>query len=103
MGGVLTDAAYTKLININIYILQGVPAMKELLQKHPDLEELITTYPSLKVYKITDNDKIVEYWEKNKDGHWVDQTQREKLREQIEADKEELEQLRRICEKGGVR
>lgn len=77
--------------------------MKELLQKHPDLEELITTYPSLKVYKITDNDKIVEYWEKNKDGHWVDQTQREKLREQIEADKEELEQLRHICEKGGVR
>lgn len=77
--------------------------MKELLQKHPDLEELITTYPILKVYKITDNDKIVEYWEKNKDGHWVDQTQREKLREQIEADKEELEQLRLICEKGGVR
>lgn len=78
--------------------------MKELLQKHPDLEELITTYPSLKVYKITDrDDKIVEYWEKNKDGHWVDQTQREKLREQIEAYKEELEQLRCICEKGGVR
>lgn len=77
--------------------------MKELLQKHPDLEELITTYPILKVYKITDNDKIVEYWEKNKDGHWVDQTQREKLREQIEADKEELEQLRLICEKGGMR
>ena len=78
--------------------------MKELLQKHPDLEELITTYPSLKVYKITDHDdKIIEYWEKNEDGHWVDQTQREKLREQIEAYKEELEQLRRICEKGGVR
>lgn len=77
--------------------------MKELLQKHPDLEELITTYPILKVYKITDNDKIVEYWEKNKDGHWVDQTQREKLREEIEADKEELEQLRLICEKGGMR
>ena len=67
--------------------------MKELLQKHPDLEELITTYPSLKVYKITDHDdKIVEYWEKNEDGHWVDQTQREKLREQIEAYEEELEQ-----------
>lgn len=78
--------------------------MKELLQKHPDLEELITTYPSLKVYKITDHDdKIVEYWEKNEDGHWVDQTQREKLREQIEAEKEELEKLRRICETGGVR
>ena len=78
--------------------------MKELLQKHPDLEELITTYPSLKVYKIIDHDdKIVEYWEKNKDGHWVDQTQREKLREQIEAYKEELEQLRCICETGGVR
>lgn len=78
--------------------------MKELLQKHPDLEELITTYPSLKIYKITDHDdKIVEYWEKNEDGHWVDQTQREKLREQIEAYKEELEQLRCICETGGVR
>lgn len=77
--------------------------MKELLQKHPDLEELITTYPSLKVYKITDsNDKIVEYWEKNEDGHWVDQTEREKLREQIEAYKKELEQLRCICETGGV-
>ena len=78
--------------------------MKELLEKHPDLEELITTYPSLKVYKITDHDdKIVEYWEKNEDGHWVDQTQREKLREQIEAEKEELEKLRCICETGGVR
>ena len=78
--------------------------MKELLQKHPDLEELITTYPSLKIYKILDsNDKIVEYWEKNADGHWVDQTQREKLREQIEAEKEELEKLRQICETGGVR
>ena len=87
----------------SLFIDHQLAAMKELLQKHPDLEELITTYPSLKVYKITDNDKIVEYWEKNKDGHWVDQTQREKLREQIEADKEELEQLRRICEKGGVR
>lgn len=77
--------------------------MKELLQKHPDLKELITKYPSLKVYKITNHGKIVEYWEKNKDGHWVDQTQREKLREQIEAYKEELERLRRICKKGGVR
>ena len=37
MGGVLTDAAYIKTFDINIYILQGVPAMKELLQ---EVEEL---------------------------------------------------------------
>ena len=70
--------------------------MTELLQKHPDLKETLHLNPETRVFKIfTDSNKIKEYWEKDKNGHWTDQTKREKLREQIEAEKEELEKLKR--------
>ena len=74
--------------------------MTELLQKHPDLKETLHLNPNTKVYKVlTDSNKIKEYWEKDKNGHWTDQTKREKLREQIEAEKEELEKLKRAKHK----
>lgn len=70
--------------------------MTDLLQKHPDLKDVLFYNPNTKVYKVlTDSGKIKEYWEKDKNGHWTDQTEREKLREQIEAEKEELERLKR--------
>jgi hypothetical protein len=70
--------------------------MTELLQKHPDLKDILSLNPNTKVYKVlTESDKIKEYWEKDENGHWTDQTTREKLREQIEAEKEELERLKR--------
>ena len=74
--------------------------MADLLQKQPDLEETLHLNPEIKVYKVlTDYGKIKEYWEKDKNGHWTDQTKREKLREQIEAEKEELEKLKRAKHK----
>lgn len=70
--------------------------MTELLQKHPDLKDILLSNPKTKVYKVlTESGKIKEHWEKDKNGHWIDQTGREKLREQIEAEKEELERLKR--------
>lgn len=73
--------------------------MIELLKTHPDLKDILYSNPNIKVYKVlTESGKIEEYWEKDKDGHWTDQTKREKLREQIEAEKEELEKLRNKTE-----
>ena len=70
--------------------------MTELLQKHPDLKSILHANPNVKVYKVlTETGKIEEYWEKDENGHWTDQTAREKLRERIEDEKEELEQLKR--------
>lgn len=69
--------------------------MTDLLQKHPDLKDILRSNPKTKVYKVlTEYGKIKEYWEKDKNGHWTDQTAREKLREQIEVEKEELERLK---------
>lgn len=70
--------------------------MTDLLQKHPSLKNILRSNPDTKVYKVlTESGKIEEYWEKDKNGHWTDQTAREKLREQIETEKEELERLKR--------
>lgn len=68
--------------------------MEQLLLKHPDLEDIIKRTPHLKTYKIiTEKGKLVEQWEKNKKGEWVDVTEREKLKEQIAAEQEEIERL----------
>ena len=70
--------------------------MIELLLKHPGLKEVLHLNSDTKVYKVlTESGKIEKYWEKDKNGHWTDQTAREKLRERIEAEKEELERLKR--------
>lgn len=69
--------------------------MTDLLQKHPDLEDILHRF-NLKTYKVFDESgKIKEYWEKDENGHWTDQTEREKLIELIEAEKENLEKLKR--------
>ena len=71
--------------------------MKELLERHPDMKESLELYPDGKIYKILDSTYpggIKEYWEKDKNGHWVDQTQREHLKIAIAKEKEELEKLK---------
>lgn len=74
--------------------------MTELLQKHPDLKDILRSNPNTKVYKVLkESGKIEEYWEKDENGNWTDQTAREKLREQIEAEKEELERLKQAAAK----
>lgn len=75
----------------------------DLLAKHPDLKDILYFNPTLSVYQVlTESGKIKEYWEKDKNGHWTDQTVREKLREQIEAEKEELERLRQLEQRAKV-
>lgn len=70
--------------------------MNNLLAKHPNMKEIITSCPQLNVYKILSEDgEVVEYWEKDKKGHWNDVTEREKLKEQIAKEQEELERLRK--------
>lgn len=70
--------------------------MDKLLAKHPDLEDMLRANPSCKTYKVLSaSGKIKEFWERDNNGNWNDQTEREKLREQIEAEQEELERLRR--------
>lgn len=67
-----------------------------LLAKHPDLEDMLRANPSCKTYKVlSESGKIKEFWERDDNGNWNDQIEREKLREQIEAEQEELERLRR--------
>lgn len=69
--------------------------MEQLLAKHPDLKDIITKNNS-KTYKVlAENGKLIEQWEKNEQGHWIDVTEREKLKEQIAAEQEELERLAR--------
>ena len=68
----------------------------KLLAKHPDLEDMLRANPSCKTYKVlSESGKIKEFWERDDNGNWNDQTEREKLREQIEAERDELERLRR--------
>ena len=70
--------------------------MEQLLAKHPDLKEILINNPAMKSYKVlSTNNKVLEYWEKDKDGHWIDVTEREKLKERIAAEQEEIEKLRR--------
>lgn len=49
----------------------------------------------LKTYSDYNEGKLVEKWERNKDGHLVDVTGREMAREEIARIQEELEELRR--------
>lgn len=68
--------------------------MEKLLEKHPDVKIHLIDCPTLHTYKIFDDEhKLAEQWEKNEEGHWVDVTEREKLREQIAMEQEEIERL----------
>lgn len=70
--------------------------MEQILAKHPDLRETLTRSPQLKQYRIlSEKDVLLEQWEKNNKGHWIDVTEREKLKERIAAEQEELERLRK--------
>ena len=68
--------------------------MEKLLEKHPDIKKHLINCPTLHTYKIFDSEnKLAEQWEKNDEGHWIDVTEREKLREQIAMEQEEIERL----------
>lgn len=68
--------------------------MTTLLQKHPDLKDTLYMFSKMKIYKILDhNNRIQEFWEKDSSGHWTDQTLREKLREEIEIQQNEITRL----------
>ena len=67
--------------------------MKQLLERHPELENVIK-FNDIKIYRVlSEEGKTEECWEKNDEGHFVDVTEREQLKEQIAAEQEELERL----------
>ena len=67
--------------------------MKQLLEKHPDLEPYL--HSGSKTYKILAEDgSLLEQWEKNDAGHWIDVIQRELLKKQIADAQAELEKLK---------
>ena len=69
--------------------------MEQLLERHKNLKDIILKNPELKTYKVlNENGRIAECWEKNEDGHWIDVTAREKLKEKIAIEQEEVEKLR---------
>ena len=68
--------------------------MEQLIAKHPDMKNFLRDNPSMQTYKILrENDSIIEAWEKDENGHWVDVTEREKLKERISREKDEIETL----------
>lgn len=71
-----------------------------LLQKHPELKTFVENYEVKEYQILTESGSIVEFWKKE-DGMWHDYTEREKLREKIEREKEELERLKRQIARQG--
>ena len=57
-------------------------------EKYPDI------YPDVTRYERTDTDgSIIESWERADDGHMIETTERDKLREEIVAAEEQLAKL----------
>ena len=69
--------------------------MEQILAKHPDLKHIVDK-PYSKTYKVLDNNNtVIEQWEKNSDGHWIDVTERVKAEQELLAAKQELDKLSR--------
>lgn len=67
----------------------------KLLAKHPELKDALKAHPDTRTYEVLkESGRIQEYWERDEDGNWTDQTEREKIREQIEDAIDELERLK---------
>ena len=67
----------------------------KLLAKHPELKDALKAHPDTRIYEVLkESGRIQEYWERDEDGNWTDQTEREKIREQIEDAIDELERLK---------
>ena len=59
--------------------------------EHPDI------YPDVVRYeRLNEKDKIIESWERDDNGHMVETTKRDKLREEIIAAQEEISKLEEI-------
>lgn len=68
--------------------------MEKILAKHPDLREFL---PTSTVYKsLNATGDILEYWEKDDDGHWVDVTEREIAKQELERELKQLELQKRL-------
>lgn len=69
----------------------------DIYEVHPELRKFFSEHPNVKVYKIYDSDgKISEQYEKNSRGEWIDVTEREKLREQIQEEMNTLAKLNEL-------
>lgn len=68
--------------------------MEKILAKHPDLREFLPTSTVYKSFNATGD--ILEYWEKDDDGHWVDVTEREVAKQELERELKRLELQKRL-------
>ena len=75
--------------------------MDKILQKHPDLQGFLTS--DMKRYRVIDGDKLIEMWEKDENGHWIDVTERELAKQELAAAVEELEKLNQKEQKHGTK
>lgn len=68
--------------------------MEQLVNKHPEIEKVLKAHPEATTYKyLNDKGETMEYWERDRDGHWCDVTERELLKREIADAAEELAKL----------
>lgn len=64
-----------------------------LLIKHPELRDLVHE-PGMRCFKVLDDRNLVtEQWERDEDGNWVDVTERELARQELQAAQDELARI----------
>lgn len=76
--------------------------MEKILTKHPDLKELLPTCNAYKHLNAVGD--ILEYWEKDDNGHWIDVTEREITKQELERELKQLESKQLELQKcyGGI-
>lgn len=65
--------------------------MEQLLAKHPDLKDY--TMANTQSYKVLDMaGNLIEAWQKDENGHWVDITEQEQEKIRLEREIKALQQ-----------
>ena len=67
--------------------------MEQFFDKHPELKEVVIKNKSKRYIKLDAEGNLLEQWELNEEGEWIDATERELLKIQIAKLQEELEQM----------
>ena len=65
--------------------------MEQILTKHPDLQSILKIHRPKTYKNLTITGAIIDAWELNEDGHYIDVTEREKLKAQIIAEQAQLQ------------
>lgn len=68
--------------------------MEQFFDKHPELKELIINNESKRYTQLDAEGNLIEQWELNESGEWIDVTERELLKIEIAKATEELEKFK---------